>query len=115
MKRKTVFWIVLFALLGLLGAGVTLLHGPVGTRAVVYVDGEIYRTVDLAAAAAPYEFTVETQWGWNTVRVSPGAIEVAEADCPNQDCVKQGAISDGVVPIVCLPHHLVIQIEDKNE
>ncbi len=115
MKRKTVFWIALFAALAALGVGASVLHGPAGTRAVVYVDGEIYRTADLAAVAAPYEFTVETEYGRNTVRVSPGAIEVAEADCPNQDCVKQGAISDGAIPIVCLPHHLVIQIEDQNE
>lgn len=112
MKRKTVFWIALFAVLAALGAGTYLLRGGVGRRAVVTVDGEPYRTVDLAAAVVPYEFTVETEYGWNTVRVSPGAIEVADADCPNHDCVKQGAISDGAVPIVCLPHKLVIEIEE---
>lgn len=115
MRRRTVFWIALFGALAALGAGVCLLHGSAGCRAVVYVDGEPYKTVDLTAAAAPYEFTVETEYGRNTVRVSPGAIEVSEADCPNQDCVKQGAISDGAIPIVCLPHHLVIEVKDRNE
>ena len=112
MKRKTVFWIVLFALLAALGAGTYLLRGGAGRRAVITVDGEPYRTVDLLAVAAPYEFTVETEYGWNTIRVSPGAIEVVDADCPNQDCVKQGAIDHGVLPIVCLPHKLVIEIEE---
>lgn len=112
MKRKTVFWIVLFAVLAALGAGTYLLRGGVGRRAEIYVDGALYDTVDLAAVAVPYEFTVETEYGWNTVRVSHGAIEVADADCPNHDCVKQGTISDGALPIVCLPHRLVIRIEE---
>ncbi len=110
MKRKTVFWAGLFSVLFLLAAGLALLHGG-GTRAVISVDGREYRTVDLDAVTEPYEFTVQTEWGWNTVRVEPGAIGVAAADCPNQDCVEQGSISDGLVPVVCLPHRLVIEIE----
>lgn len=111
MKRKTVFWAVLFGLLFALGAGFYLVRGG-GGRAVISVDGETYRTVDLAGVTEPYEFTVQTRWGWNTVRVEPGAIRVVDADCPGHDCIQQGAISDGVIPIVCLPHRLVIQIEE---
>ena len=111
MKRKTVFWAGLFGALFLLAAGLALLRGG-GTVAVISVDGEEYRRVDLGAVTEPYAFTVETQWGWNTVRVEPGAICVADADCPGRDCVEQGLISDGLVPIVCLPHRLVIEIEE---
>ncbi len=112
MKRKTVFWAVLLAALAAVSAGIYLLHGRPGQQAVVSVDGQEYRTVDLGAVAASYEFTVETEYGWNTILVCPGSIQVVDADCPNQDCVKQGAISEGVIPIVCLPHKLVIEIED---
>ena len=111
MKRKTVFWAVLFLLLAALGAMTYLLRGG-GTRAAIYVDGALYDTVDLDAVAVPYERVIETAWGSNTLRVSHGAIQVAEADCPNQDCVRQGVVTDGLVPIVCLPHRLVIQIEE---
>lgn len=110
MKGKTLFWVVLFGALAALGAGIYLLHGPAGRQAAIYVDGALYRTVDLGAVAEPYSFTVETPDGWNTVQVSPGSIRVTDADCPHQDCVKQGAISDGAIPIVCLPHKLVIRI-----
>ena len=110
MKRKTVFWIALFGALFALGAGFYLLHGG-GTRAVISVDGEEYRTVDLTAVTEPYEFTVQER-GWNTVRVERGSISVTDADCPGHDCVQQGAIDNGMIPIVCLPHRLVIQIEE---
>lgn len=112
MKRKTVFWIVLFAVLALAAGGYSLLAGAGGTKASVYVDGELYDTYDLSAAVIPYEVTIRTEKGYNTIRVSHGAIEVAEADCPGQDCVHQGQISDSLLPIVCLPHKLVIEIDE---
>ena len=111
MKRKTLFWIVLFTLLALAGMGVYWLYGG-GCVAALYVDGQLYGTVDLNAVAVAYERTIETEYGWNTILVSPGAIQVTDADCPGHDCVKQGAITDGVIPIVCLPHRFVIQIEE---
>ena len=109
-KGRSAFWAVLFAALALAGAGAYLLR-PGGTVAVVSIDGEVYDTIDLSAVAAPYERTVETPWGWNTLRVEPGAVAVTDADCPGHDCIRQGAISDGTIPIVCLPHRLVIEIQ----
>ena len=112
MKRKTVFWIVLFGCLALAAGGWYVLRGGSGTVAAVYVDGELYDRIDLSAAVVPYELTVRTEYGYNTLRVSHGTIQVAEADCSEQVCVNQGSIHDSLVPIVCLPHHLVIQIEE---
>lgn len=112
MKRKTLFWIVLFALIALGAGGYYALSGHGGTTAAVYVDGELYDTYDLSAAVIPYEVTIVTERGYNTLRISYGAIRVAEADCEGQDCVLQGEIHDSLLPIVCLPHRLVIQIEE---
>ena len=81
MKRKTVFWAVLFALLFALGAGAYLLRSG-GSRAVITVDGQVWRTVELDGVHEPYEFTVDTPDGWNTVRVEQGRIRVTDADCP---------------------------------
>lgn len=113
MKQKTLFWALLLGAAAVLAAGVYILRpGGSGTMANIYVDGELVEAVDLSAVAVPYEFTVETEYGYNTVRVSSGAIEVAEADCDEQVCVNQGTITDGFIPITCLPHHMVIQIEE---
>ena len=54
--------------------------------------------------------TLEEEGGSNTVQVEKGRIRVSEADCPDQICVNQGWISGGAVPIVCLPHRLMIEI-----
>ena len=114
MKQNAWFWILLFVALAAACAGFYLLRGGTGgVTAVVYVDGEVYDTYDLSAVVFPYEVTVETEYGYNTIRVGRGTIEVAEADCSEQVCVRQGAISDSLIPIVCLPHRLVIQIDDE--
>ena len=112
MKKKTLFWIVLLAAVALGAGGYYARTGGSGTVASVYVDGALYGTYDLTAAVIPYEVTVRSDYGYNTIRVSHGAIQVAEADCEGRDCVRQGAIHDSLLPIVCLPHRLVIEIDE---
>lgn len=73
-------------------------------------DGVLLEEIDLNAADQPCSFTLEDESGTNTVLVEKGRIRVSEADCPDQICVLQGWISDGTIPIVCLPHRLMIEI-----
>ena len=111
--HKPLFWVLLLGVTAVVSGGMYAFRGSTtGTVAGIYVDGELWDSVDLAAVAVPYEITVETEYGYNTILVSHGAIQVAHADCSEQTCVNQGAISDSLIPIVCLPHHLVIQIEE---
>lgn len=86
-------------------------RGSGGAYAKVYLDGELVRSIDLNAVALPYEFTVESSRGYNRVLAEHGRISVIEADCPDHLCIKQGAIENDAIPIVCLPHRLVIRIE----
>lgn len=53
--------------------------------------------------------------GYNVIRVQDGQVSVTEADCPDQVCVRQGEISDDAVPIVCLPHKLVIEVTAESD
>ena len=57
---------------------------------------------------------VSTELGTNLVVVENGTVRVSEADCPNHDCVNQGAISKAGQQIVCLPHKLTIDISDRE-
>lgn len=58
---------------------------------------------------------VRTDKGWNQIVVENGTVRVADADCPNRDCVKQGAISKAGQQIVCLPHQLIVSISAEGE
>lgn len=112
MKRKTIFWALLLGILALAAGGWYALAGGGGTVAAVYVEGELVARYDLSAIALPREERIETARGYNILRLSHGAVEVIEADCDGQDCVRQGAIRDSLLPIICLPHRLVVEIEE---
>ena len=83
-----------------------------GHIANVYQDNIRIRTIDLSAVTEPYSFTVTDSDGHeNKVTVEPGRICVSEASCPDQICVRQGKLTGGGIPIVCMPHRLVILVE----
>ncbi len=73
-------------------------------------DGVLLEEIDLDQVDEPRSLVLEDESGSNTVTVEKGRICILEADCPDQICVNQGWISDSTVPIVCLPHKLMIEI-----
>ena len=107
------FWIIVLAAAFALCAGTAALvwRAP-GRRTLarITVNGETVREIDLSAVTGEASFVIETEAGVNTVAVRPGGIRVLDADCPDQVCVHQGWLEGGAVPIVCLPHRLVISL-----
>ncbi len=108
--------VILFLLLAAAAASAAFLllrdGGTDAPVARITRDGVLLEEIDLNKVDAPCSLTFEDESGTNTVRVERGRIRVSEADCPDQICVHQGWISDGTVPIVCLPHKLMIRISD---
>ena len=83
-----------------------------GTVANVYQDGVCVLSFDLSQVAEARTYVLEDPSGSNTILVEPGRIRVLEADCPDQICVQAGWLTDSAAPIVCLPHRLVIRLEN---
>ena len=111
------FWLFLVGAVLLVStvAGMLVFRGGTGAAtAFIYRDGECIRTIALDDVNKPFSFTVEWEDGCNVIEVERGRIRVAEADCPDQVCVRQGWISNSVVPIACLPHRLVIWLESAD-
>lgn len=52
--------------------------------------------------------------GWNEVSIKNGEISIIDADCPDKTCVKTGVLRSESIPIVCLPHRLVIRFAGKE-
>lgn len=114
---KTRIWVAVIALILLLSAGAALwLRGraPSGRTANVYQDGVCIASFDLDAVTETEQHRVESQGGSNVIEVGPEGIRVLEADCPDQVCVHAGWLTDSAAPIVCLPHKLVIRLEERS-
>lgn len=83
--------------------------------ACIYQDGQLLQTIPLDRVQETYTFSLEaTAGGSNTIEVSPGGIAITQADCPDQVCVRQGRITDSMLPITCLPHRLVIELKPMD-
>ena len=110
-------WIVIFAAVLVICAAAFLLlkgSGGHGTVAVIRVDGEIYKKIDLDAVAVAYDMEIKTEFGYNKLHIEHDGISVTKADCRDHICMDQGKVSQAGVPIVCLPHRLTIEIEGDD-
>ncbi len=103
----------------LLAAGAVFLLAVVGTFFVlrpaeeqlveIVQDGEVLYTLDLADAK-DQEIVLTTPEGkTNTVTIEDGTIRISHADCPDQTCVKSGVLYSESLPIVCLPHRVIVR------
>ena len=114
--KSTRFWILTIASILLLSiaASIWALHMRTDSvTANIYLDGKFVHSVDLSTVTTGYTLHFEGA-GENIVAIEPGKIRIESATCPDQICVHQGWIADSIVPIVCLPNALVIQIEDAH-
>ena len=91
----------------------SLWHSP-ARYANIYHDGILVESLDLLSVSDPYSVAVESGAGSNMISIEPGRIRVSEASCPDGYCIRQGWVSGGVIPIVCLPHRLVVSFENTE-
>lgn len=92
-------------------AATSVLGGGDARIAVIQdADGETH-TMSLACDGS---LTVNSSAGVNMIEVHAGKVRVIEADCPNQDCVEQGWVSEPGQQIICLPHKLVVTVTDED-
>lgn len=115
-KKIATRWLILFfCLVAVLCAGLLIWgnqNASAGQIAVISVDGDVWQEADLSNVQESYLLTVPG--GSNEILVEPGQISMHWANCPDQLCIKQGVISNGMYPIVCLPNRVVIEIKDEG-
>ena len=117
MSKKNA--VLILAIIVILSAAAIILRGiltSAAKTAVIYQNGEIIREINLDEIDEPIEFTIEGGSGeTNDVRAEKGRIRITSASCPDKICVHQGWIENGVVPIVCLPNKITIEIRGNAD
>lgn len=89
-----------------------LLTRQAGGRARVQVDGETVMELPLSEDT---RIVLGEGGHTNTLVIQNGTAQVVEAACPDQVCVRQGAVQYAGESIVCLPHKLIVSIEGGQE
>lgn len=77
-------------------------------------DGEVLYTFDLADTDDQIIKIEYENNGYNVIEITDGTIKISTADCPDHICVKTGTLKSAGMPIVCLPHHLIIRYIDES-
>lgn len=100
----------IFCVLGMMA--LTFFQKP-GAQAEITVDGASYGIYSLRE---DQEIPVIIEGViTNQVVISGGKVQMEEADCPDQICVRQHAISTAGESIVCLPNRVVVTIRGAEE
>lgn len=111
------FWYGVAGLLFIIGiaGAIWILRKPDSSTVVILQDGKVLYQLSLK----DYKEAEKIEIGYgdekNTILIENGKICISYADCPDQTCVKMGYLQSPSLPIVCLPHHLVIQYGSGHE
>ena len=110
--RLVVFTIVLIMVLFLCLFIIFISDMGSKKTACIYLNGELLYRYDLDGASE--EFTINTDYGYNTVCIKDGKIGIIDADCPDKTCIKTGFTDSPLIPVICMPHRLEIVIEGNS-
>lgn len=110
LKKKD--W-VLIAIIIVVAGLAFFLHNLLGVKGancvVVKVDGKIEGTYSLGE-----DQEISINGGTNTLVIKNNRAKMKEADCPDQLCVNQKAISKNNESIICLPNKVVVEVESSE-
>jgi hypothetical protein len=110
-KSDVIIIVVVLALAGII-VGANFVRGALldgnSLTADIYVDGNLYKSVPITQKEQTVE--VSTKYGKNTVKVHDDGVEISDADCPDKLCTGFGFQNKAGDQIVCLPHHLYVEV-----
>ena len=107
-----IFSILAVVLIGLLTVLLTRKKGNLIVK--VYVKNELVQTFDLSKVENS-EYVIEGTNGNVKVLIKDHSIGVVESNCPHQDCVHTGFVSESNRPIICAYNQVYIIIEGSSD
>lgn len=78
----------------------------------LYQDGVLIETLPLNKDATIH--ILAKNGGENVVTIQDGSVQMTEATCPDQVCVRHGPTRETGDPIVCLPNRLVVKVVKRD-
>lgn len=112
MKKSD--WMLLAGCLAAAGALALWFHWDAGqpARSVrIECQNRLEAQLSLSEEA---QYAVERPGARNVVRIEGETVRMVEASCPDQLCVRQGAIARAGQTIVCLPNQVVVTLTGEE-
>ncbi len=106
---KWLIGVLLAAAVAGIGVNLATLSAAGAREAQVYKEGRLVQTIKLRP-----DYREELRLGgaerYNLIVADDGRVRMAEADCPDQICVRTGWVSAAPQQIVCLPYRVVVKV-----
>ncbi len=112
IKKADILLGIFFIIVGLTGSILIGTNYDKGGKAFVYLEGELYGTYNLNYDR---EIIIKKDDFTNTLKIKDGKIGMAHSNCKTQECVKMGYINRQYENIVCLPHKVLVKIEESSK
>ena len=93
----------------------TLYKNNSSTYASIKISGDFYKNIPLSSNKNVQHVVIKTPHGNNTLIIKDNSIQIKDADCHDEICIKQGVVSKVGQSIICLPHELVIEIKGDSD
>jgi len=84
------------------------------TYAVIEVNGKIFQKISLGSDGPNLKIHVPVTSGENIFEIDRARVRMLSAQCPDQDCIRQGWINRPGQIIVCLPNKIVVKIQNDR-
>ena len=112
-RRGDLLAIALVAVLALAVFAAFLPRGSAPENALVQIlqDSQLVHELPLDTDA---QIEISGEYT-NTIRIEGGRVSIAASDCPGEDCVHSGWISDPGRSIVCLPNRVEVRIAGTSD
>ncbi|MBM6925232.1 NusG domain II-containing protein [Pseudoflavonifractor phocaeensis] len=118
-RRRPTLWDGLTALLVATAAFLLLaaLQSEPGESltAAVTLDGEILAEYRLEEITQPVTLTLDELSYPLTLLVEGDGVSILHSDCPSQDCVHTGKITQAGQQIICLPNRLIVSLTGTHD
>ena len=115
MKSRKILIIVLLIILVSACLSVFILRHSDKQTVEIVQDGTVLYTFDLNDTNDQIIRIPAPDGGYNLIKISDHSICISEADCPDQTCVHMGTLQSDYLPIVCLPHKLIVRFAEDTE
>lgn len=106
--------LLLIAIIVVVAGIAYLLHAKLGAEAAncvtVKVNGELKGVYSLGE-----DQEIEINGGTNHLVIRNGKADMKSADCPDQLCVHQKAVSADNESIICLPNKVIVEVDSRDD
>ena len=113
MKKRDIFVIIIMILISVITYFIFVKdNNQVGTKVVVMINNVEDKVFDINDSI---EYKINTEYGYNILKIENGYADVIESNCPDKNCVNQKRINKNNEKIICLPNKVIIEVKGGEE